>query len=261
MTTEFLVARRDIIAARLAEGHEVNATALAHEFSVSEDAIRRDLRALAAEGRCRRVYGGALPLLPVSPASTPLMQRIGEEQQRKAALGQAAASLVQRGECVFLDSGSSNLAIVGFLPREYGLTVATNAVQIAVAVLARADLQLVMVGGMVDSATGGCIDAQAVEQVRLLNIDRCFLGACAVSAASGIGAFNPADAMFKRVLLAASAQVAVLATTDKLETRAPHRVGAMADIAQLIVEHDAPAASLAALARAGAAIVTAAPPA
>lgn len=259
MTTEFLVARRDIIANRLAGGHEVVATALAHEFSVSEDAIRRDLRALAAEGRCRRVYGGALPLLPVSPASTPFAQRIGEGQDRKSALGQAAASLVQRDACVFLDNGSSNLAIVGFLPREHGLMVVTNSVQIAADVLKRGDLQLIMVGGPVDPATGGCIDAQAIEQVRLLNIDHCFLGACAVSATGGLAAFDPADAMFKRVLLAASVQVTVLATTDKLDTRAQHRVGAVADIAQLVVEHNAPAASVAALARAGAIIVTAAP--
>ncbi|MDQ2822601.1 MAG: DeoR/GlpR family DNA-binding transcription regulator [Pseudomonadota bacterium] len=261
MTTEFLVARRDIIASRLAAGHEVVATTLAHEFSVSEDAIRRDLRALAAEGRCRRVYGGALPPLPVSPASTPFIQRMGEDVNRKAALAQAAAALVQPAECIFLDNGSSNLAIVGLLPRDYELTVATNSVQIAAELLRRGDVQLIMLGGVVDNGTGGCTGAQAVEQVRLLNIDRCFLGACAVSAGIGIGAFDPADAVFKRVLLTASAQVAVLATTDKLETRAPYRVSTVADIDQLIVEHDAPPASVAALVRAGAVIVTAAPPA
>ena len=62
MTSELPLARRDLIADRLANGLAVVATELAGEFAVSEDAIRRDLRALAAEGRCRRVYGGALPL-------------------------------------------------------------------------------------------------------------------------------------------------------------------------------------------------------
>ena len=66
--------RRDIIAARLAHGQSVTAGSLAEEFSVSPDAIRRDLRALAAEGRCRRVYGGALP---ISPASLPITVRVG----------------------------------------------------------------------------------------------------------------------------------------------------------------------------------------
>lgn len=259
MNNDIPLARRDIIALRLEQGQGAVAAALALEFSVSEDAIRRDLRALAAEGRCRRVYGGALPLLPVSPASQTLAVRMEDGADRKAALARTAATLVQKNELVFLDNGSSNLAIVSFLPHDFGLTVATNSVPIAAAVLARSDIRLIMVGGMVDAAVGGCVDAQAVAQVALLNIDRCFLGACAVSASGGIAAFDPADATFKRALLAASVQVAVLATSDKLETRAPHRVAAVGDIALLIVEHDAAAASLAALEQGGAVVLAASP--
>ena len=99
--------RRDIIAGRLAQGQSVTAGSLAEEFSVSPDAIRRDLRALAAEGRCRRVYGGALP---ISPASSPIIGRVGEARERKAALAAAAVGLIRPGEFVFLDNGSTNLA-------------------------------------------------------------------------------------------------------------------------------------------------------
>ncbi len=54
--------RKNEIESRLLRGLPVNATALAKEFLVSDDAIRRDLRALAAEGKCKRVYGGGLPI-------------------------------------------------------------------------------------------------------------------------------------------------------------------------------------------------------
>src|SRR5690349_184638 len=67
MSDELPLARRDEIAGRLSAGQPVVAAALATEFGVSEDAIRRDLRALAAEGRCRRVYGGALPVGGMTP--------------------------------------------------------------------------------------------------------------------------------------------------------------------------------------------------
>lgn len=257
MHNDIPLARRDIIALRLEQGQGAVAAALALEFGVSEDAIRRDLRALAAEGRCRRVYGGALPLLPESPASQPIAARITQDLARKTALAAAGATLVQANELVFLDNGSSNLALVACLPPDCGLTVATNAVLIAAAVLARSDLRLIVVGGAVDAALGGCVDAQAVAQVALLNIDRCFLGACAVSASSGIAAFDATDALFKRALLAASHHVAVLVTSDKLGTRAPHRVCALADIGELVVEHDAPAASLASLEQAGAVLLVA----
>jgi DeoR/GlpR family transcriptional regulator of sugar metabolism len=257
MNNDLPLARRDIIALRLEQGQGAVAAALALEFGVSEDAIRRDLRALAAAGRCRRVYGGALPLLPVSPASQAVAVRMAAHAQRKQALGRAGAALVQKNALVFLDNGSTNLAIVACLPPDFGLTVATNSVHIAAAVLARSDVRLIMVGGTVDAAVGGCVDAQALAQVALLNIDRCFLGACAVSVSGGIAAFDPSDATFKRALLAASSDVAVLVTNDKLETRAPHRVCALGDIGQLVLEHDAPAAILATLEQAGATLLAA----
>jgi DeoR/GlpR family transcriptional regulator of sugar metabolism len=260
MSTDIPLARRDIIAARLERGEAAIASALALEFGVSEDAIRRDLRALAAEGKCRRVYGGALPLLPVSPASTDMAERMEEGADRKAALARAAAALVQAHDLVFLDNGSTNLAIVRFLPRDLHLTIVTNSVPIAAAVLKRGDLQLIILGGAVDPHVGGCIDAHAIEQVMRLNIDRCFLGVCALSAAGGITAFSSADALFKRALLAASAHVTVLALSDKLETRAPYRIADAGAIDQLIVEHDAPAPVLAGLAQAGATFLTAPAP-
>jgi DeoR/GlpR family transcriptional regulator of sugar metabolism len=257
MHNDLPLERRDIIASRLEQGQGAVAATLALEFGVSEDAIRRDLRALAAEGKCRRVYGGALPLLPVSPASKPLAERLDQGYDSKAVLARTAVTLIQKNTLVFLDNGSTNLAMVRFLPQDFGLTVATNSPHIAVAVMARRDLQLILIGGLVDPDVGGCVDASAVQQVNLLNIDCCFLGACAV-AAGGIAAFHAADALFKRTLLAASAHVAVLATSDKLDTRAPHRVAAVADIDHLVVAHVAPAAVLAALADAGATLLTAA---
>src|SRR6201991_2005259 len=99
MQTPLPLARRDVIAQRLAGGAAVVAATLAEEFGVSEDAIRRDLRALAAEGRCRRVYGGALP---VTPATAPMAGQIDESRDRKDALARAAANTIQRGECLFL---------------------------------------------------------------------------------------------------------------------------------------------------------------
>lgn len=258
MTDDIPLARRELIASRLAAGHAVVAATLAAEFDVSEDAIRRDLRALAAEGRCRRVYGGALP---VSPASAPMAARMDEARERKQALAAAAVAQVQRGELLFLDSGSSNLALVGLLPEEYELTVATNSIDIAAALLRRADIRLIMVGGQVDPVVGGSVDAAAVASVQNLHIDRCFLGACAVSPQEGVSAYEFADASFKRALLSCSRHAVILSTTDKLDARASHRVAALDAIACMIVEYDAPRAHIAALKKAGTAVLQAQRPA
>jgi DeoR/GlpR family transcriptional regulator of sugar metabolism len=235
--------RRDIIAGRLAQGQSVTAGSLAEEFAISPDAIRRDLRALAAEGRCRRVYGGALP---ISPASLPMAIRVGEARERKAALAAAAVGLIRPGEFVFLDNSSTNLALAQVLAQVLAeilpslkLTIATNSVAIAAMLADRPDLRLHLVGGLVDAEIGGCVDATAVLAIQHMNIDRCFLGACSASVVDGVSAFDSADAAFKRVLLTRSRRIVLMVTNDKLETGAPHRIAPLHQIDNLVVEHDA----------------------
>ena len=249
--------RRELIAERLAQGQAVSAGVLAEEFGVSPDAIRRDLRMLAAEGRCRRVYGGALP---TSPASSSMAVRAREGPERKQVLAEAAAELILPGEFLFLDNGSTNLALARLLPDRH-LTVATNSAAIAAVLADRHDLELHLTGGLVNAGVGGCVDATAMLAIQRMNIDRCFLGACAVSSEEGVSTFDSGDAAFKRVLLAHSRTVVIMATTDKLGTRAPHRVAALADIDCLVAEHDAAArVDFAAMAQLGIDIVRAGPP-
>jgi DeoR/GlpR family transcriptional regulator of sugar metabolism len=142
---------------------------------------------------------------------------------------------------VFLDSGSTNLALVSCMPEEFELTIATNSIDIAAAALRRSDVRLIMVGGAVNYDVGGCVDAPATLRLMEMNID---LGACAVSFATGVSAYDFADAAFKRTLLAASTNHLILSTSEKLVAQAPHRVAELKDIDMLVVEHDAPTEAL-----------------
>lgn len=254
MSPEIPLARRDVIADRLANGQAVVANDLAVEFQVSEDAIRRDLRALASEGRCRRVYGGALP---ISPASRPMAARMDEAREQKEALGRAAATTIAPGELIFLDSGSTNLALVDVLPEDFELTIATNSIDVAAAVLRRSDLKLIVMGGSVDPAVGGAVDATAVLGITQMRIDRCFLGACSVSMTNGVYAFHVADAAFKRELLKVSRHTIVLAMRDKFAASAPYKVASIEAIECFVVENDMPDAEFEALRRAGAKVIKA----
>lgn len=245
-------ARRHLIADRLSAGNAVVAADLAVEFNLSEDAIRRDLRALAAEGRCRRVYGGAVP---IQHDDRPLAARLREAPARKSALARAGAATVRPGELVFLDTGSTNLALVEFLPEDTGLTVATNAVDVAAAVLRRQDLRLIMIGGEVDHHLGGCVDAAAVDSLARMRIDRCFLGVCALSGADGLMSTQFSEAVFKRTLVNHSRQCVALLTTDKFRARAPHHIGPLAALHTAVLEHDADADSTQALRDAGTLVI------
>lgn len=256
MPNDIPSSRRDTILARLSLGEPVHAGALAKEFGVSEDAIRRDLRGLAAEGLCRRVYGGALPVVE---GARPMAERVGEDVHRKRALADAAVRVIEPSSLVFIDNGSSNLALVETLPSYLNLTIATSSVTIAAALQHRDDIDLLVVGGMIDRMVGGAVDGTALEVIARLNIDLCVLGACAVSAEGGVSAYDPADASFKRALTARSRSTIVLATNDKLGQHAPHRVLGVDALTQIVVEHDADADLVRDLTEAGATIARADP--
>jgi DeoR/GlpR family transcriptional regulator of sugar metabolism len=224
--------RKNEIESRLLRGLPVNATALAKEFLVSEDAIRRDLRALAAEGKCKRVYGGGLPISP----DVPFEHRLLNDSKEKRALALAALTLVSEASTVFLDSGSTNLALAREMPPDRSLTIATNSISIASVLLERKNFKVIVLGGEIDRETGAAIGLSAIREAERLSFDLCFLGACAVSVSLGIGAFQMADAEFKRTLIARSDRTAALVTMDKVETRAPFQVAALAVLDHVVLE-------------------------
>jgi DeoR/GlpR family transcriptional regulator of sugar metabolism len=229
--------RRNEIENRLKRGLPVNATALAEEFLVSEDAVRRDLRALAAEGKCKRVYGGAIPL---SPEGGPLEHRLIKDVHEKRALSLAALSLLSEASIVFLDSGSTNLALAREMPLDRPLTVVTNSISIAAALLERKNLKVIVIGGEIDPDAEAAIEPSAIREAQRFNFDVCFLGVCAASVSLGLSAFQIADAEFKRILIERSERIAALITVDKVETRAPFHVAALAALDYVVLEHNTP---------------------
>jgi DeoR/GlpR family transcriptional regulator of sugar metabolism len=108
----------------------VLAPELARSLGVSEDTVRRDLRGLARAGLCRRVYGGAL--LP-APDASPLPARIAARSEERQRLARAAANLVEPGNVVFIDAGSTNVAIAEALPDQMPITLVTNSPAVALA--------------------------------------------------------------------------------------------------------------------------------
>jgi DeoR/GlpR family transcriptional regulator of sugar metabolism len=234
--------RHRFIRDRLARQGRVLAADLARELGTSEDTIRRDLRELAALGECRRVYRGALP---ISPASGTLAKRQRQDPERKSALAREAVKLVASGQFVFLDAGSTNLAIAHALPSGADLTVGANSPAIAASFLGRAGFQVLLVGGRMDLDIGAALGAQAVRQIETMTPDISFVGACALDARQGVRAFNFEDAAFKRALAERSRAIVLAATSDKLGASAHFEVMSAADVDHLVVEADASEAAVA----------------
>lgn len=250
--------RQSVIRERLRTHGRVLAAELAREFSVSEDTIRRDLREMAAAGLCERVYGGALPL--ASDAGRPLIERAALAAQRKAALARASVEYIERGMTVFLDVGSTNLAIARAIPPNLSITTVTNTPLIASALMEKPAVDLILIGGTIDRAVGAAVGARAQRDADLLRPDLCILGACGADAEAGLTAVHFEDAEFKRLMASKSRSVLAAVTTDKLGTAAPYAVVGVEAVSTLVLEAGAPPAHVAALTARGTAVVLAGEP-
>ncbi len=233
--------RHAVILDRLLRDGRVLAADLAAEFDTSEDTIRRDLRDLAAAGRCRRVYGGALP---TSPATGPVSRRVAVAPDAKRALGRAASALLEPGWTALIDSGSTNLRIAEALPVDRDMTVVTNAPAVAAALAGRSRCTLVVLGGRVHPAIGAAFGPRTLRDLEGVWADIAFIGACGLAAGPGLTVFDPEEAEFKRRLFAVSARTVVAVTADKLGTAAPFVVAPVAALHHLVVEADTPASVL-----------------
>lgn len=240
--------RQAQIRALLARDGRVLAAGLAEIFRVSEDTVRRDLREMADAGLCQRVYGGAVP---AAPDEGSLSERRGKALGRKGALAIAVARTIEPGSMLFIDAGSTNLAVAEALPENSRLTVVTNAPAIACVLLERRGFETILLGGRVDPQTGACFGPKALADAALFRPDVLVLGACGVDAEHGVTGHVFEESELKAAIASRSRQILVAATTDKLGTASPYGVVPVERISLLFVEHDCPAELLAPFQTAG----------
>lgn len=240
--------RRTHILETLRREGQALASALARELDVSEDTIRRDMRDMAAAGLLRRVHGGALPVAPDLPDLT---ARRGVENEAKAALGARAAALVQPGQMVFLDGGTTTAAIARHLPRDMPLVVATHSPTIAAEFEHHAMVEVVLIGGRLYKHSMVCVGARAIAAIDAIRPDIFFLGVTAVHPRLGLTTGDFEEAAIKRHILGASARTYVAVTEEKLDAISPCRIAPLDALAGLIVPHGIEAERLAPYREAG----------
>ncbi len=227
--------RQALICQILQENGRVVCAELAARLQVSEHTIRRDLHELSREGFCKKVYGGAVLSLPEAGDYS---QRKDKNRAIKLRIAQQCARLVKPGGTIFIDTGTTNLAMAEALPTELALTVVTNSPEIAAVLVKKPLYDVVILGGQVQRASGGCVGAAAVAQVQGMLFDQGFIGGCAMAPESGLTGFDYADCEFKKAVIKQCSEIIVGLTSDKIPAAARFVVAASSDIDVLVVEEN-----------------------
>jgi DeoR/GlpR family transcriptional regulator of sugar metabolism len=208
---------------------------LALTFAVSEDTVRRDLQALAREGHLQRTHGGAVAL---DPTRMPYDARASVAGAAKSAIAARAAELVEPGQTLFLDAGST-VAALAVTIQARPLHVITNSLDIAQLLADDDEVELLLTGGRLDRPSRYLSGPLAVAGITAHRAAWAVLGACAVHHAAGATSIDPADAEMKRAMAAASLRTMVLADATKFDTVAPHLVLPPAAIDTLVTDQRA----------------------
>ncbi|TCD20186.1 DeoR/GlpR transcriptional regulator [Lelliottia amnigena] len=225
--------RQDRIRAILQENGRVVCAELATQMRVSEHTIRRDLHELSKEGICKKVYGGAVLQLPDAGN---FFSREQKNSAIKDTIAQKAATFIKPGSCIFIDTGTTNLALAKAIPADLSVTIATNSPAIAAELLRHPQCDVIMTGGQIQRASGGTVCATAASQIQGIIFDQAFIGGCAMDPETGLTGFDFADCEFKKMVIAQSSQTLVALTTDKIPGVARFVVAKSSDIDVLIVE-------------------------
>lgn len=226
----------------LANTGQIIAKSVSGELGLSEDTIRRDLRELASEGRLQRVHGGALP---ASPAVGDFAAREQLAPDGKAAIGRAAARLVRSGQVVILDGGTTALQVATHLPLGLSATVVTHSPTIAVALVEHPSIEVVLIGGRLFKHSVVAVGAAAIEAIARIRADLYFMGVTGIHPHAGLSTGDLEESHVKRALLASAAETYVLVSGEKLNAASPYVIGAIGDVAGIIVEPGISAESLA----------------
>jgi DeoR family transcriptional regulator of aga operon len=191
---------------------------LARHFHTSQITIRKDLEFLDGQGVIQRTHGGALPLQAGTLFDPTLREKEKLHRKQKMEIAQAAAQLVEEGQSVVLDSGTTTTAIARELKEKVKLTVITNAINIA-AELAGTHIELILTGGMLRKNSFSLVGPLAERVLRQLSADILFLGVDGFDTRAGLFTPNLLESEVNRVMVEISRRTIAVCDSSKFGRR------------------------------------------
>ncbi|MEP6648298.1 MAG: DeoR/GlpR family DNA-binding transcription regulator [Lapillicoccus sp.] len=205
--------RQTAILGTLRSRGQVRAVKMAGELGVTHETIRKDLLTLESHGLLRRVHGGAVPVesLSFEPAIAARTSRAAEKHR----IAVAATEFLPPTGAVLIDSGTTTEALAANLPLGSSLVAITNAMPIALALMAHPQLTVHLLGGRIRAATMATVDSWALRNLREVQADVAFVGANAFSLEHGLSTPDSAEAALKSAMVHSARLTVLLADHTK----------------------------------------------
>ncbi len=248
--------RRRLIVDLVEQQGRATVEELATRFGTSTVTIRADLDALARSSAIARSHGGALPVAPATN-DTPLNIKETRWHAQKLRIGQAAAKMIQDGETIILDSGSTTVEIARQIRQMKfeSLTVITNALNIAMELTGMPQIRVMMLGGLLRQTSYSLVGPDAEQALAKLSADRLFLGVDGLDPEVGVTTPDPLEAALNALMIRVSRQTIAVLDASKLGQRSLSVITPVKSLDMVISDSSAPAETVKALRDAGVQVV------
>ena len=208
---------------------------LANELQVSASTIRRDLDYLEEIGSAKRTHGGVWYTGP-SPKLPHFDQRQQAQWEKKRSIARVAAELIQDGDTITLDGGSTTYELARLLVGRT-IQIVTNSLPVATLFTSSSNHDVVLIGGYVHLRTGVCLGPYANEMLSQLNVQRVIVSVAGITER---GCFNSNLLLVEteQAMMRSADEVIVVADSTKFGHQSLARMCELQDVDRLVVDHE-----------------------
>lgn len=200
----------------------------ARALGVTEETVRRDFEKLEAEGALLRSHGGAVKLESMR-REFPAGERAEQFIEEKIRIARAAVAHIRPGQTILFDASTSALQVAKLLP-DQPLTVLTNALQTALALVEKPAIHVTVLGGHLMSTSQSCTGWAAEQMLDLVRIDTAYISCRGLDAQRGASEATEEQARLKRHIINRSDEVCLLADASKIGATSSYFFGQPRDI-------------------------------
>lgn len=232
--------RRALLINKLREDGYIQVTELAEELDISSATIRRDLIQLEKEGVCIRKRGGAVRSTQGVTMELPYDVKKNRNTEEKSRIAREAIKLVDSGDTILMDAGSTVYTLACLLHTKDRLTVVTHDLNIAVKLAANPNINLICTGGIARANVYTLQGTQVVDFIHELKVDKSFIGADAVHSDGTISNVNIEEVPIKQAMIEAANEVILLTDSSKFGITGFAKVCGLSDVDYVITDNNIP---------------------
>ncbi|MGF7140185.1 DeoR/GlpR family DNA-binding transcription regulator [Roseimarinus sediminis] len=229
--------RRLHITKQIEQNEQVDVALLSKQFEVSEVTIRKDLKYLEKNNILIRTRGGAIKQRVIN-TDLPILERRKKNVHYKKNIGKLAAGLIEDGETILLDSGTTIMELAKNISKGIEITIITNAIDIAYQLTEYTNIKVIVPGGFLRRNSISLVGEQAAETLRNYHFDKCFLSVDGIDAEKGLLTNNLEEAHLSRIAIHNSKEVILLADSSKFGNNAVLSIAPLRAIHTIITDEN-----------------------